>query len=54
MSRTIGIYIGFRLERPSNARGLRLIKYSVYEVRYWFKTTIKSLLMLVQGKLSAT
>ncbi len=29
---------------------LKVIQYSVYEVRYWVKTTIKSLGMLVQGK----
>ena len=29
-----------------------LIKYSAYEVRYWLKATVKSLLMLVQGRVS--
>lgn len=46
-------YIGFTIGETIKCKGLDLIKYSVYEVRYWFKTTIKSLLMLVQGKLSA-
>lgn len=46
-------YIGFTIGETIQCKGLDLIKYSVYEVRYWFKTTIKSLLMLVQGKLSA-
>lgn len=46
-------YIGFTIGETVKCKGLDLIKYSVYEVRYWLKTTIKSLLMLVQGKLSA-
>lgn len=32
------------------AQGLDLLKYSFYEVRYSLKSTLKSLLMLVQGK----
>lgn len=46
-------YIGFSVGETVKCNGLDLIKYSVYEVRYWFKATIKSLLMLVQGRLSA-
>lgn len=46
-------YIGFTIGETIECKGLDLIKYSAYEVRYWLKTTIKSLLMLVQGKLSA-
>lgn len=46
-------YIGFSIGEAVECRGADLIKYSAYEVRYWLKTTIKSLLMLVQGKLSA-
>lgn len=46
-------YLGFTIGETIKCKGLDLIKYSVYEVRYWLKTTIKSLLMLVQGKLSA-
>lgn len=45
-------YIGFTIGATVKCKGLDLIKYSAYEVRYWFKTTIKSLLMLVQGKVS--
>lgn len=30
----------------------KVIEYSVYEVRYWIKTTLKSLGMLVQGQVS--
>lgn len=46
-------YIGFSIGEAVECKGPALIKYSAYEVRYWLKTTIKSLLMLVQGKLSA-
>lgn len=46
-------YIGFVIGEAYECKGFDLIKYSVYEVRYWLKTTIKSLAMLVQGKLSA-
>ncbi len=46
-------YIGFQIGETIKCKGLNLIKYSAYEVRYWLKTTVKSLLMLVQGKLSA-
>lgn len=31
---------------------LEVLKYSVYEVRYWIKTTMQSLSMMVQGKVS--
>lgn len=46
-------YIGFTIGEAVECRGLGLIKYSACQVRYWFKITLKSLLMLVQGKLSA-
>jgi regulator of sigma E protease len=46
-------YIGFTIGEAIECKGFDLIKYSVYEVRYWLKTTVKSLLMLVQGRLSA-
>ena len=46
-------YIGFTIGEVVECKGFDLIKYSAYEVRYWFKTTIKSLLMLIQGQLSA-
>lgn len=46
-------YIGFTIGETVECRGLNLIKYSAYEVRYWLKTTVKSLLMLIQGRLSA-
>ena len=34
------------------AKGLNLFRYGYYEVRYSLKSTLKSLLMLVQGKAS--
>lgn len=46
-------YIGFSIGEPVKCRGWDLIKYSACEVRYWLRTTVKSLLMLVQGRLSA-
>ncbi len=46
-------YIGFTIGESIDCKGFDLIKYSVYEVRYWLKTTVKSLLMLIQGRLSA-
>jgi regulator of sigma E protease len=46
-------YLGFTIGESIECKGFDLIKYSVYEVRYWLKTTVKSLLMLVQGRLSA-
>lgn len=46
-------YIGFVIGETIECKGFDLIKYSVLEVRYWLKATIKSLIMLVQGKLSA-
>ncbi|MDE5700488.1 MAG: RIP metalloprotease RseP [Lachnospiraceae bacterium] len=46
-------YLGFTIGETIQCKGLDLIRYSAYEVRYWLKATVKSLLMLVQGKLSA-
>lgn len=45
-------YMGFTIGEPIECKGLRLIQYSFYEVRYWLNATIDSLLMLVQGQLS--
>ncbi len=45
-------YIGFTIGEHLECKGLSLIKYSAYEVRYWLNATVKSLLMLFQGKLS--
>lgn len=46
-------YIGFVIGESVECKGFDLIKYSALEVRYWLKATLKSLVMLVQGKLSA-
>ena len=46
-------YLGFAIGETVQCKGFDLIRYSAYEVRYWLKVTVKSLLMLVQGKLSA-
>lgn len=45
-------YMGFSIGEYVECKGLNLIKYSVYQTRYWVKETVKSLFMLVQGKLS--
>lgn len=45
-------YIGFASGEVVECKGLKLIQYSAYEVRYWLNATVKSLLMLVQGQLS--
>ncbi len=45
-------YIGFTIGEKIECKGLDLIKYSAYEVRYWLKATVESLVMLVQGKLT--
>lgn len=46
-------YIGFTIGENIECKGFDLIKYSALEVRYWLKATVKSLVMLIQGKLSA-
>lgn len=46
-------YLGFAIGETVQCKGFDLIRYSAYEVRYWLKVTVKSFLMLVQGKLSA-
>ena len=43
-------YIGFTIGETIECKGFDLIKYSALEVRYWLKATVKSLIMLVQGK----
>lgn len=45
-------YMGFTIGEPIECKGLKLIQYSFYEVRYWLNATIDSLLMLVQGQLT--
>jgi regulator of sigma E protease len=46
-------YLGFTIGEYVDCKGLDLIKYSAYEVRYWLITTVRSLVMLVQGRLTA-
>ncbi len=46
-------YIGFTIGEHYECKGFDLIKYSAYEVRYWLNATVKSLIMLVQGQLTA-
>ena len=36
-----------------DCKSLNVFQYSYYEVRYWLKYTVKSLFMLVQGKVSS-
>lgn len=45
-------YMGFTIGEYVECKGLKLIQYSFYEVRYWLNATIDSLLMLVQGQLT--
>lgn len=46
-------YIGFTIGEHYECKGLDLIKYSACEVRYWLNATVKSLIMLVKGQLTA-
>lgn len=45
-------YMGFTIGEYVECKGLKLIQYSAYEVRYWLKAAVDSLFMLVQGQLS--
>lgn len=47
-----GYAIGIYAKDYYQPKGFGILKYSAYEVRFWLKTTIKSLEMLVQGKLT--
>lgn len=47
-----GYYIGLMFGEHVEAKGFNVLKYSAYEVRYWLRYTVKSLLMLVQGQVS--
>lgn len=47
-----GYAIGVQAKEYYQAKGFKLFQYSWYEVRFWLKTTVKSLKMLVQGKLT--
>lgn len=46
-------YIGFNgLGERIDCKGFNLVKYSFYEVEYWFNYTLKCLKMLVSGQLT--
>ncbi len=45
-------YMGIYLGSYGRIEGPQALKYAWYEVRYYFKTTYRSLALLVQGKLS--
>ena len=45
-------FLGNTSGRYTDGTPLDVIKYSVYEVRFWIKSTIKSLGMLIQGQVS--
>ncbi len=47
-----GYAIGVQAKEYHQAKGFGIFQYSWYEVRFWLKTTIKSLEMLLQGKLT--
>ncbi len=45
-------YMGIYLGKYGKIEGAQALKYAWYEVRYYFKTTYRSLALLVKGKLS--
>lgn len=45
-------YIGIKGGEITQIKGFDLFRYGYYEVRYWLKSTFKSLQMLVQGKVT--
>ena len=45
-------YMGIYLGQYGEIKGPQTLKYAWYEVRYYFKTTYRSLALLVKGKLS--
>ncbi len=45
-------YMGIYLGQYGNIEGIETLKYAWYEVRYYFKSTYRSLVLLVKGKLS--
>ena len=46
-------YMGVYLGEYGEIKGASALKYAWYEVRYYFKTTYRSLALLIKGKLSA-
>ncbi|WP_242840959.1 M50 family metallopeptidase [Butyrivibrio sp. AE3004] len=45
-------YMGLRLGKYERITGIKVIPYAFYEVLYHFKTTYRSLALLIKGKLS--
>ena len=45
-------YMGIYLGQYGEIKGAQALKYAWYEVRYYFKTTYRSLALLVKGRLS--
>ena len=46
-------YMGVYLGEYGEIKGAAALKYAWYEVRYYFKTTYRSLALLIKGRLSA-
>lgn len=45
-------YLGLTFGEYVEGKGWNLIRFSAYEVRFWLKYTVKSLMMLVKGQVS--
>lgn len=45
-------YLGMQFGEHVEGSGLNVLQFSAYEVRYWLKYTVKSLLMLVKGQIA--
>lgn len=45
-------YIGLTTGEEIKCNPLQVFRYSIYEMRYWVKMTYKSLLMMLQGRVS--
>lgn len=45
-------YLGLMFGEHVDARGFQVLKYSAYEVRYWLRYTVKSLMMMIKGQVS--
>lgn len=45
-------YLGLTFGEHVEGKGFNAIRFSAYEVRYWLQYTIKSLMMIIKGKVS--
>lgn len=45
-------YLGLTFGEYVEGKGWNLVRFSAYEVRYWLKYTVKSLMMIVKGQVS--